>query len=427
MTLTSAITRKGRWICLLSSVALAASSAAPALAQDIRGQSVRDRLPPEFSKPPIIVGGFEVRPLIETELEYIDNIFASSTNPQDDLVISVLPSVEVRDRRDDREISLRARAGGEAYLNGTLPALFVLSSRGIARLRLGSPTRPFGGFGIDLNGSQLRGVDSDDFRFIAQPVRLANYRFNAGVEQDIGRFTVTGEGRANLVRYSGSLNLDGTEFDSGFRDYNAYVGQVDFSYTDLAEQRIYASASFNRREYGSADPTSLITAFSRDRSSDGYTIEAGYSRWLTDLFYVDARVGYLEQNYDDLTIASQSGLSLNAVGRYSPTALTTFTATARRTIDQTANPLFSGLLRTEFSLRADHELRRFLLVYADARYGRIDRGDLVEGSDEYNISAGLEYRVSPSWSLTGRAERYQRFGSFEFEQNRLVVGAEYRF
>ena len=360
-------------------------------------------------------------------MEYVDNIFATRDRRESDLILSVLPTIEIRDRRSDREIFLRGKAGGEVYVGGTVPARFVLASEGRARFRIGTPTRPFGGFEVDFNGSQLRGIQNDDFRFVAQPVRLSNYRFNAGLEQDVGRFTVIGEGRANIVRYAGSLTLNGVNFNAGFRDYDAYDGRVDLSYSDLADQRVYGSVSANRRDYGRADAGVNLPALTRNRSSDGYTLEVGYSRWLTDLFYVDVRAGYLQQNYDDRAIGSISGLSLNAVGRYSPSALTTLTGNARRTVDQTVNPLFSGLLRTEFSFRVDHELRRDLLVYGDVRYGRIDRGDLDNNSNEYNLSAGAEYRISPAWSANGRVERFQRFGSFSFNQNRFLLGASYHF
>ena len=388
--------------------------------------SIQSRFRPEYATPPINVGGFEVSPRIEVQTEYVDNLFASDVIEVDDFILSVTPQVTVRDRRSDRELQLDLSAGYAMYLDNQVDDRLQLRARGNARLGLGTRTRPFFGGFIQQNDSTNRSFE--EFRDTAQPISLTSFGGNAGVEQDFGPLIATAEARYERTEYGGDDVIAGIPVDSGFRDFSLKSGRLRLAYSVNPAQRVYVQTELNARDYG--ETTGLPNApgaFVANRSSDGFTVRVGYARQITELLLLDVSAGYLQQNFDDPEFSAITTASFDASLFYSPSQLTRLQLRASRSIDETVNPFFSGLLRTEFAVSVEHELRRNLVLSADARYTVIDAGDMVGEGEEYRLSGQARYFISPRWSLRLRAERFSRSGVFEGSQNRLLLAAAYNF
>ena len=405
--------------------AIATSSAASAQIVDPFG-SVESRFRPEYDTPPIIVGGFEVSPRIEAQAEYVDNLFASDLIKVDDVILSLTPSVAIRDRRPDRELRLDLSGGYAMYLDNQVDDRLQLRARGTARFGLGTRTRPFFGAFVQQNDSTNRTFD--EFRDTAQPISLTSFGGNGGVEQDFGPLIATAEARYERTEYGGDNIVSGIPVDSGFRDFTLKTGRFRLAYSVNPAQRIYVQTELNTRDYDETmEPPVAPGAFIANRSSDGFTIRVGYARQITELLLLDVSAGYLRQDFDDPTFSAISTASFDANLYYSPSQLTRLQLRASRSIDETVNPFFSGLLRTEFAVAAEHELRRNLVLSAEARYIIIDAGDMVNEGEEYRLSAQARYFVSPRWSIRARGEHFSRSGVFEGSQNRLLIAAAYNF
>lgn len=416
--------KPGLAICTALTAVLAGSGAS-AQGVDPFG-SIQDRFRPEYATPPLNLGGFEVSPRIEVQTEYVDNLFASDVVKVDDVILSITPQATIRDRRPDREFRLDLSAGYAMYLDNQVDDRLQMRARGNARFGLGTRTRPFFGGFFQQNDSTNRNFE--EFRDTTQPISLTTLGGNAGVEQDFGPLIATAEGRYERTEYSGDDFIAGIPFDSGFRDFSLTSGRFRLAYSVNPAQRVYAQVELNARDYG--DVTGVPTApgvFVADRSSDGVTVRVGYARQITELLLLDVSAGYLRQDFDDPAFAAISTASFDANLFYSPSALTRLQLRASRTIDETVNPFFSGLLRTEFAVAIEHELRRNLVLSAEARYTVIDAGETAGEGEEYRLSAQARYFVSPRWSLRGRAEHFSRSGVFEGSQNRLMVAAMYNF
>ncbi|UUL82395.1 outer membrane beta-barrel protein [Sphingomonas qomolangmaensis] len=399
-------------------------SAASAQAIDPFG-SIQNRFRPDYATPPINVGGFEIVPRIEAQTEYVDNLFASDVVDVDDVILSITPQVAIRDRRPDRELRLDLSGGYAMYLNNQVDDQLQLRARGDARFGLGTRTRPFFGAYAQQNDSTNRSFS--EFRDTAQPLRLRSLGGNAGVEQDFGPLIATVEGRYERTQYDSDDVVSGVRIDSGFRDYSVGTGRFRLAYSVNPAQRLYAQVELNRRDFDETTGLPVVPgAFLGNRSSDGFTARVGYARQITELLLLDVSAGYLQQNFDDPTISAISTASFEASLFYSPTQLTRLQLRASRSIDETFNPFFNGLLRTEFAVAVEHELRRNLVLSTEARYTVFGAGESGE-SNEYVLSGQARYFVSPRWSLRTRAERFSRSGVFEGSQNRLLLAAAYNF
>jgi len=406
---------------------LTLAMASPALAQSGEvSQRIDSRVRPEYAAQPVHIGSFEAYPRVEVEGEYVDNLFGTQTNKVDDVIVSVVPSIELRDRRTDRSLNLKLLGGVETYTQSDIDERFRGEARFNGRFGLGTTTRPFLGASIVHNTGG--GQDYEDFRTIAQPLDLTTMRGNAGIEQEFGPLTATVEGQYRRTDYSGSFILEGSSFDADFRDFDTYSVRGRIAYGRNPAQGIYVEGSYNKRDYSTTgtDP-SLPAQLQADRSSDGYSVRAGYTRQITDLLQLDVSAGYLKQDYDSTDFSSVDGISFAANVFWAPTPLTTLQLGASRSIDGSSNPLFSGLLRTDFDIAVQHELLRNLVLSAQGRYSILEYDGVGSNDNEFSVTGSARYYVSPRWSLRFRLEHFERTGTYELTQNRVLLGIGFDF
>ena len=403
--------------------------AASASAQDFDPRTrIEDRPRPEFASPPIAIGAFELVPQVEAGVEYVDNLFASDLIDVDDVIVSVRPSLSVTDRRPDREIRLDLATGYQTFLNNNSEDRLQFLATTRLRFGLGTSTRPFAGAEIRLNDSSQSQVTVGGN--INQPLRAFSYGANAGVAQDIGSFTLEGEGRIARNTYDGEYVFRDQVFDVGFGDNTLYQGRGRVSYSSRPDQRIYVEARYGRFDYDGTLPTAapgLPAVFAADRSGDNFSVVGGVQFQATELLSFDGNVGYSRLSYDDPSQPTIDAVSFEANAYYSPTRLTRFQLQARRTVDGTINPLFSNFLSTGVALRGEHELRRDLILRGDLEYVEYSAGDVGNIGDEFRAVIGALYYVSPRVSLNLRGEVFRREGISEGDQKRVMVSAAYTF
>lgn len=413
----------------LSAGAVITVSSATAWAQEFDPRTpLESRARPEYSPTPITVGSFEIRPRIDTSVEYVDNLFASDFLDVDDFVVSVRPSVTITDRRDDRELSMDFGTGYQTFLNGNSGDLFQILGRADVRLGLGTPTRPYGGATFRLN-------DAAQFDFgsgsnVAQPLKTVSYGGNLGVQQDLGSFTFDAEGRYTQFEYNGPIFFGTAAIDGDLRNYALYQGRARVAYARRPDQRIYVEGRYGRFDFDNpaiAAIPGLPDFFTADRSGDNITAVGGIQLQVTDVLSFDGNLGYTRLQFDDPVLQTTSAFSAEANLFYAPTRLTRFQFQATRSVDDTINPLFSSFLRTGFALVAEHELRRNLLIRGEARYVEFDTGEADLIGDEYQLAGTVVYFVSPRVVLRLRGEYFDRSGFASGQQQRMMLSAGYRF
>lgn len=386
--------------------------------------SIVDRARPDNTAPPLTWGRFEVTPRVGAEVEAIDNVFASDQLDVSDVTIAINPSVLIAQRRSDRFFSLDVSTGFVKFLNETVDDRFRAQVRGQARLGLGTRTRPF--FGFEFRRNDARNVARVNLSNIEQPLKLTSYGGNFGVEQEFGPFTATAEGRFRRTTFDGVFVAGQTQVDARIRDFDLLAGRARLSYSVNPEQRFYVEANFDRRDFpSSALNFPALPVLQGNRSSETVAIRVGYARQLTELLLLDVNVGYLKQEFDDPRFSGPSAYSFDGRLYYSPSKLTRFQLRASRTVDDTVNPLFTGLLRTEFSVGVEHELRRNLFLSTEARYVKLDSSNNTANGSEYLLTGTARYYFTRNVLLRLQAEYFRRDGVFAGDQTRGLIGAAY--
>ncbi|MEM8921096.1 MAG: outer membrane beta-barrel protein, partial [Pseudomonadota bacterium] len=107
---------------LLGSCA-AVSFAAPALAQDgddsyfrrDRNVSVQERPRPEYQVPPIQAGAFLYQPRLAIDADSTDNVFATENDEESDVILSIVPSLNMSTAWLRHALSGRASVNHREY------------------------------------------------------------------------------------------------------------------------------------------------------------------------------------------------------------------------------------------------------------------------------------------------------------------------
>jgi hypothetical protein len=172
-------------------------------------------------------------------------------------------------------------------------------------------------------------------------------------------------------------------------------------YEIVPDYEAFVQGAFNVRDYD--DP---IDDEGFDRDSDGFGVVAGLTVDFGGVTFGDFYVGYREQNYEDASFGTLSGLDAGASLTWNVTPLTTVVGGVRRTVEETTSAGSGGYFGTEVSLSVDHELLRNLVLGVDGRYVMRDYDGIDRNDDYYEmgvdalymlnrdiyLSAGYEYR-----------------------------------
>lgn len=420
---------------ILQRFGLAASAAAALLVpvtgasaqSDRQAQSVAERNAPEFTSTGIPVGGFQMFPTIDLDLTYNDNIFATQNGETDDAIVSVRPNVLFVDRRTDRETRINLSADLRRFADTSSENAEQFGLEASTRQGIGTGFTYDLGVRLSRNNELRRSIDAFN-TVTTEPVAFTNLVANAGAAKDFGPFRLGVNGRMRAVRFEGEIDVGGTPFDLSFRDLETYQGTVRASFARTRDQRLYVQARVDKRDAQLAPLfEEFVVVDFIDRSSDGLRLEAGYGQQVTELLYLDLRAGYLQQDFDDPSLGTIDGLAFQADLLWNATPLTSVLFSALRQVDETLNPEFTGLLRTEARVQVEHELLRNLVLTGRLGYADLNLGNSDADGRRWNAAFKADYRLDRNWSFLLEAQYFDRTGLNVFTQNTLSASIRYSF
>ena len=165
------------------------------------------------------------------------------------------------------------------------------------------------------------------------------------------------------------------------------------AYEIVPEYEAFVRGTVNNRAYSTQERTDGV-----QRDSQGYEIVSGVGIDFTGITFGDLFVGYREQWYDDDNLSTIEGITGGANITWNVTPLTTFHAGIVRRVEETtqtfAGRRSSGFFATRYSVSADHELLRNLILNANVAltendYKGLDREDRI-----YDVGVSARYLVN---------------------------------
>ena len=383
----------------------------PRGAEDVpRGETVTTRQRPEVIPLGMRVGTFLLYPKVSVFESYDDNIFRTES-PIDsvgDFITVLKPEFDLRSDWSNHAINLRGDARFGRYLK--------------------RESENYENFNVDADGR----YDITRNIFVFGFVGYSQLSEDRGSPEDVGGVDPTEyDVRRGSVRYFHQLNRVSFRLDAAAQKYDfddvstgtppvctpnispfcrANNDDRDRLQTQLTlrtayeivpEYDAFVRGTVNNRAYSTQVDDN---GFSRD--SQGYELVAGVAIDFTGITFGDLFVGYREQWYDDDNLSTIEGITGGANLTWNVTPLTTVHAGVVRRVEEStsiqAGPPVrgaSGFFATRYSVSADHELLRNLLLNANVAltendYKGIDRKDRI-------YEAGLSARYLVNRNLYG--------------------------
>lgn len=386
-------------------LALLAYGVSPASAQQysretVRGLTVVERPRPELDPTGMPLGGFRMFPNLGVVEEYDDNIFATDSNEVDDFTTKVQPEATIASQWSRHALNLRASGDFGFYADNTDENYedYFAGADG----RFDYNPRGYFSAGYDYRKSHEARGSPDNVNGI-EPTEYDTNRARGGWFQKFNRLSFKAEEIWKRINFDDVLTSAGASINNDDRDRDELESSVRLGYEIVPEYEAFTRFAYFNRDYDNALDDN---GFNRD--SDGYEIVGGTALDFGGKLFGDVYVGYREQDFDDLALQKINGVTFGGEMNWNAGNLTTFTATVRRTIEETTQAAASGYFMTTAGIAVNHELRRNIMGGLGFSYTNQDYEGISRDDDLVNFSMNLDYQMNRlattrlSYELTNR-------------------------
>jgi hypothetical protein len=382
------------------------------------GESVTLRPRPEFQPIGLHVGDFFWFPRGELDEAYNSNIFASPS-PTYDFTTTVQPSFDLLSSFPRDVLNIHGSATLQVYadhpaqntqdgwldadgrLDVTGESAFFGSLQGAHQhITYGSPNSP-----------------GD----IAQPVTYNTATAKLGYVQGGRPFSYQAEIAVNAAEYNAVPLVGGLILPQSSNDTTISEAALRAGYEIVPDYVGYIRAAGDWYDYWHALPggvrfNSLI-----------YRVDLGLQILPRHIIYGEVYAGYLIQNFAVASLGSMSGADVGGRLVWDITRLTTLTGTGIRTFipsNPTIGVTGAGYLASVFTVMADHELLRNLLLNVTAGYENDSFQSTSRTDNVFSAGGGVRYLINRNLFLGGTYTYLQRNSSvsgLSYTQNILML------
>jgi hypothetical protein len=400
----------------------------PAIATPSRRKPAIEEDP--FAPTGVRAGAFTFFPAVELTGGFDSNP-SHVPGGKDSFLFIVAPELKVRSDWERHQLNADIKGNYTAYsetfgtnqngsLTGTPNSLDrpSLDARVNGRLDVTSRSR------FDLEGRLLIGTDNPGSPNIqAGLARLpitTTLGGTLGYTQSFNRFELTAKGTVDRSVWQASTLTDGETSSNDDRNFDQFGGSFRASYDLKPGIKPFVELGVDTRVHD--------LTFDRNgeqRDSNGFNAKIGTTFEFTRKLTGEIAVGYLTRQYKDAALTGIGGLTTDVSLVYAATPLTTFTATAKSTVNEVILPGVSGDLARDFGLQVDHSFRRWLIGTAKVGYGIDDYVGLARTDQRWFASVALIYKLNRDLQLKGEIRRDWLISSVpgvDYAANQFLLG-----
>lgn len=370
---------------LASAIALAQPAAAqsfdtpllesplPMTINDGRFVEVLSRPRPEYEAQGIRLDQFLVLPKLQTGVMATDNVFGWKNGKVGDAIIFFDPSVTATHEWDKGSVNASAGGNFQRYVNHAI--------------------RNESGYFFNLDGSVQASSNLSisgklDHRRAYQPQYQSDSPTNA--LSSISYYSTSGLLRGEYVdgnvKISSAVDFVNEVYDdltlaSGQVSSNKYRDHIDYRFSTRMEYNfsgdVTGFSEFNIRK--TSYHNDFISPGVPNRNSFDYRIVGGVVTNILPVARAWIGIGYMKRDFDSSLYPTMSGFTYDSKLLLVPSGLSTVLLQAKRAIVPSITT-GSGYFSDIFQVRADHELLRNLLLYAQVghetnRFRGLERTD----------------------------------------------------
>ena len=324
------------------------------------GQRPVATYPQDYKPLGVRAGAFMLHPGVQLAAEYTDNVFFTENNTVSDIIYHIRPYITAQSTwsRHSLNVSLAADFAfyGDYDRQNYQDYFFDINGR------VDVKTRSYFTYGLSyMNLHEDRSTRDGSQGF--EPTRYNVYGANLGYDHTFNRLSLGVDYTIQWLDYDNSISETGEVIDN--QDRNRDGGQWTFfaGYQFKTDMQAYVTYAPYQIRYDEE-----FDSGGYNRSGDGYTVNGGLNFTITGKLNGDLYGSYHDRSYDDPALPGISGWAAGAGLQWNPTYLTSIYARIDSGIEETISDYSSGYFRTLYSLRADHELTRFIQLSAFISY-----------------------------------------------------------
>lgn len=340
-----------------------------------RYTAVTERSQPDFDPEAIRAGSFNIASNLGLSAEYNDNIFFESEGPDDDTIIRVRPEIAAHSDWTSHALNAGVAVDHREYVSNDSETSTDYNAFVDGRLDV---QRSFA-----LTGN-------------VNAAHVTEPRYQPGNDDDGEQAEYDSLGAAIGARFrTDRIQLEG-RLSTVEQDFNTF-----YDFRDVTENALFGRASyavspdvalFVQGEQSEQDYEETLGDPSRDGSRTN--VQVGASFELQAPFRGEIAVGSVEEDKDDPVWADTSGFSVDGRLYWFPTQITTVTFRANQGVSDPGVRDVASAKSASYGVRVDHELRRNIIIFGDAAYGKYDY-EGVDREDEYSaFQVGLAYKIN---------------------------------
>lgn len=372
------------------SVRAAQDRTADLFARD-RAVAVRDRPQPAYDALGIRTGSFTAFPKLQFDIVQDDNVFAAEDDRQAATTLHLRPEIVAKSNWSRHALQTHVRAQIDRNLDFDSENTIDWNLGGAGRLDVvrGSSIT----FGTDYTQDHEARTAAGADPITQRPVAFDLTSASLGAERARGRLRVSARAAVHHYDYRDGFSETGAVIEQDDRDRTVLTltGRADYALSPATA--IFLQVIGDDRDYEHVAGRPL-------RTSSGYQTLTGVDFELGALVRGEIAVGYIRQDFEDAAFGDLDGFGGRAKLSWFPTQLTTVTAAASRTVEDTGVIGSAGALRTDWSLSIDHELLRKLILTAQTSYTADDYNGLTRTDTRVAAGFSAAYRVNRRYALT---------------------------
>ena len=375
---------------------------------DLPGEAVRERRRPDYDPVGIRMGAFTILPTAGVGAGHDSNSLSYSGGPSDSYG-SVTGGSAIRSNWSAHQLNFDLGAAKREYSGGT--------RSGGTGFRIAADGKVEVARGYGLHGEVSREHIITDRSAVEEDL-ITSYpvKYN--------RTAAEIRGRIDRGRFVGDLSVGWAEYD--YKNARSSTDrEINLQYRDFEQRRlgiglgyhlgtkdVFIALQTDRRRHRIAAP--LL------RDSDGIEALVGVRGAITPLIRGQLALSYMSVDFKDPRVGTRSGVGLEADLQYLLTELTTINFAARRSLRNAAAANSPAAFTTRFSIGADHELRRNVIVSASASR---EQADYVASTQESRVT---RLTVGATWLINRRFSAGADVGYRWREDKNFPVGRDHK-
>lgn len=358
-------------------------------------QSVAQRpvevFPANFTR----LGSWKLYPQLELTEIYDDNVYATPDDKQDDFITNIKPRARLVSDWNVHSIQLEVGANLGFYNRFNeedYQDYFAINQNRFEIIRSTYLTTD-----LIYRHEHAARTSPENLDAASEPLEYDILSGRFGIERSLGKLGLRIDAGIEDLTYEDSANAAGELIDNSDRDRVVSDVGVRLRYQSVPGAETYLSLRLNDTSYDDSTRNG-----GPDRDNSGLDVAVGLSKAVSDLWVLDAYLGYSPSYYADAALKDITGGDAFVMGAsllWNPTPLTSVIGNLDRRTYQTTQEDATALIQTSVSLKIEHKLLTSLLLDAGIGYHHGDYTGSRRQDDTYIATIGAEYFLTKLLSL----------------------------